>query len=481
MEERQVLAVDLGASGGRVILGRFDGEKIEQKELHRFDNDPVFLNGTMYWDFLRLIHEIKQGLIKAKPYGKIDSIGVDTWGVDFGLIDRQGNLLENPVHYRDKRTEGMMERAENLIPEEEFYGLAGTQMMEINTVYQLMALGENRPGLLERADRLLMMPDLINFYLCGKACTEYSMATTTQLLDVKSRCWSKTIMERLGLPERIFQEVVPSGTRLDFLRKDICEELDLGAEQEAMEVIAVAGHDTQCAMAAVPAKEKDFIFLSCGTWSLFGTELDTPIVSGQARKGGLTNEGGYGGKISFLKNIIGTWLIQESRRQWMREGKRYSYGELEELALEAAKAEQKPPCIIDPEAPEFVPAGNMPKRIREYAQRTGQKPPLTPGEVVRCINESLAVKFAETKKEIEACTGKKYEKIFLVGGGAQSAMLCQLTADRCGCQVDAGPVEATVLGNMGIQLLTLGAVEEKGQLRDIVRKSADIKSYRPRM
>ncbi|MFR3761811.1 MAG: rhamnulokinase, partial [[Clostridium] symbiosum] len=261
MNHKNVLAVDFGASSGRVMLGNFDGNRISIQELHRFPNDPVILNGTMYWDFLRLFFEVKQGLIKAKKYGKIDSIGVDTWGVDFGLIDKEGNLLENPVHYRDARTVGMLEKSFSKMDKDRFYQITGSQFMEINTVFQLMALMEKRPGLLERASRLLMMPDLFNYYLCGAQVSEYSIASTTQMLDARTKMWSKEVLESLGIPERILGSIVPCGTRLGLMKNGICQELGI----EPGEVIAVSGHDTQSALAAVPARDKDFIFISCGT------------------------------------------------------------------------------------------------------------------------------------------------------------------------------------------------------------------------
>ena len=316
MSHKNVLAVDFGASSGRVMLGNFDGNRLSIQEIHRFPNDPVILNGTMYWDFLRLFYEVKQGLMKAKKYGKIDSIGVDTWGVDFGLIDKEGNLLENPVHYRDARTAGMLEKSFGKMDKDRFYQITGSQFMEINTVFQLLALLEKRPGLLEGTSRLLLMPDLFNYYLCGAQVSEYSIASTTQMLDARTKMWSKEVLESLGIPERILGGIVPCGTRLGFIKNGICQELGI----EPMEVIAVAGHDTQSALAAVPARDKDFIFISCGTWSLFGTELDEPVINGVSERLNITNEGGCQGKISFLKNIIGLWLIQESRRQWIREG-----------------------------------------------------------------------------------------------------------------------------------------------------------------
>lgn len=469
--EKKVLAFDFGASGGRAMCGTFDGEKITIEELHRFSNDPVILNGTMYWDVLRLFFEIKQGLIKAKKCGHIESIGIDTWGVDFGLIDSEGRLLENPVHYRDARTEGMLEESFHLIDKKRFYEITGNQFMEINTAFQLLYLLKNRKDLLERADKMLLMPDLFNYFLTGEKKAEYSIASTTQLLDAKEGKWSDEVISALGLPKEIFPEIVPTGTKIGQLSEEICGELGL----DRIDVIAAAGHDTQAAMVAVPASEDDFIFLSCGTWSLLGTELETPIINEKSEFYNITNEGGYGRKTSFLKNIIGLWCIQESRRQWIREGQEYGFGELEKMAA----ASEPLKCFIDPDAPEFTPAGNIPERIREYCRRTGQAVPETIGEVVRCINESLAMKYRQVVEEIKDCTGKDYQTIYIVGGGTQSALLCQFTANACGCRVSAGPVEATVLGNVALQLMATGEIGSLKEARKIVRRSQDIKIYEP--
>lgn len=470
-KETKVLAVDFGASSGRVMLGTFDGNKITAKEIHRFSNDPVIVNGTMYWDVLRLFHEIKQGLIKAKAYGSVDSIGVDTWGVDFGLLDEKGYLLENPVHYRDSRTEGMVEKGFTLIPRERFYELTGNQFMEINTAFQLLALKEQRPELLDRADCLLLMPDLFNYFLSGVKKSERSIVSTTQMSDPLTPGWVMEVAEKFGIPEKILTEVVPTGTLLGPIRKEIQEELGIGD----MDVVAVAGHDTQCALTAVPSKEDNFIFVSCGTWSLFGTELEKPVLTKQSEELNITNETGTDGKTSFLKNIIGLWLIQESRRQWIREGKEYSFSELEKLA-EAAEPFQS---FIDPDAPEFNPAGNVPKRIREYCERTGQKVPQTEGEIVRCINESLALKYRYALEEIKACTGKDYHAIHMVGGGIQSKLLCRFTAYASGIPVIAGPVEATVFGNIAIQLMSKGVIKDLKEAREVIANSEAPTVYEP--
>ena len=468
---RKVLAFDFGASGGRAMICAFDGEKISMEEIHRFSNDPVTVQGTMYWDVLRLYHEIKQGLIKSKEHGGAESLAVDTWGVDFCLIGKDGRMLENPVHYRDSRTAGMMERSQKYLSRDELYTITGNQMMEINTLFQLLSLKEERPELLERADAVLLMPDLFHYLLSGRMCSELSIASTTQLMDAREKTWSPRVLEAFGFRPEWFRPIVPTGTVLGPVSAELREELGL----PEMQVIAAAGHDTQCALAAVPAEEKDFVFLSCGTWSLLGTELDEPLIDENSRRLDITNECGLVGKTSFLKNIIGLWLIQESRRQWMRENQTYSFSELEEMAASCAPFAS----LIDPDDPVFTPAGDIPQRIRDYCRRTGQHVPQSPGEIVRCINESLAFKYRHAVEELSACTGRPYHSLYMIGGGTKSEQLCTFTANACGFPVIAGPAEATVLGNAAIQLCALGAISGLPEIRKIVRASEPVRRYEP--
>lgn len=470
--DKKVLAFDFGASSGRAMLGTFDGEKIHIEEIHRFSNDPVIVNGTMYWDVLRLFFEIKQSLIKAKAHGKIDSIGIDTWGVDFALLDEHGQMLENPIHYRDGRTSGMIEKSFEKISKDEFYDITGNQFMELNTAFQLLSLKEKRSHLLERADVMLLMPDFLNYLLTGVKVTESSIASTTQLYDARNRKWSDEVIEKLGIPSRLFTDIVPSGTIIGKISEDISEELKI----DMFDVIAVAGHDTQCALVSVPTQEDDFVFLSCGTWSLLGTEISEPIINEKSSNYNITNEGAYGDRASFLKNIIGLWLVQESKRQWEREGKSYSFSELEAMAKEAEPFRS----FIDPDDPLFVPAGNIPERIRDYCRKTNQPEPRNEAEIVRCINESLALKYRYSLEEIEDCTGRIYSTIYMVGGGIQSELLCQMTANACRSYVSAGPVEATVLGNIAIQLLATGEIKDLKEARHIISESQLIKRYTPK-
>lgn len=468
---KRVLAFDFGASSGRAIIGTLDNGKITLNEVHRFSNDPVTVNGTFYWDVLRLFHEIKQGLLKAKQAGGFDSIGIDTWGVDFGLLDKDGVLLENPVHYRDKRNIGMVEKAAKYIGKDEMYKLTGIQFMDFNTAFQLLSIKENRPELLARAQSLLFMPDLFAYFLTGNKVSEYSIATTSQLVDINTRDWSKEMLEKLGLPEKIFNRIVPSGSVTGYLSDEICEELGL----EKVPVIAVCGHDTQSAVTAVPSEKEDFAFISSGTWSLFGTETKKPIVNDLSYSFNVTNEGGFGYSTAFLKNICGLWLIQESRRQWIREGKEYSYAELEKAALR-----EKPFArFIDPDAPEFAVPGNLPARITEYCRRTGQSVPENEGQTVRCIYESLALRYRAVLEGIEKCTGKNYDSLNVVGGGTKDTLLCKMTADACNITVYAGPIEATVMGNVAVQLISGGDIADVVEARRIIANSGQLKCYSP--
>ena len=468
---KRVLAFDFGASSGRAIVGVFDGEKIELREVHRFSNDPVKINGTFYWDVQRLFFEIKQGILKAKEDGGFDSIGIDTWGVDFGLLRKDGTLVENPVHYRDARNDGMVEFAKKYMSQEEMYDITGIQFMDFNTIFQLLSLKENRPYILEEADKLLFMPDLLSYMLSGVKSTEYSIATTSQMVDLKTRNWSDKILDTFGIKKDLLTDIVPTGAVIGQLSDDICEELGV----PKADVISVASHDTQSAITAAPCEYEDFAFISCGTWSLFGTEVKEPIINDASKKLNVTNEGGYDYTIAFLKNICGLWLIQESRRQWIREGKEYSYAELEKMALECEPFK----CFIDPDAPEFAPMGNIPERVRKYCEKTGQYVPQTVGEIMRCIYESLALKYRLTFDGIKDCTEKEYDRIHVMGGGTKDKLLLQMTAQSCNVNVYGGPIEATALGNIAVQLMSSGAISDIKEARKIIAQGENLKPYTP--
>ncbi|MBR3594481.1 MAG: rhamnulokinase [Clostridia bacterium] len=471
METKRVLAFDFGASSGRAMIAELKDGKIEMKEIHRFANDPVLVGKRLSWDILRLYHEIKQGIVLAVQDGGFDAIGIDTWGVDFGLINRHGELIGNPANYRDTRTEGMPEEVYKIIPESEIYSTAGIQKMNFNTLYQLYYLAKYRPEVLAEAETFLMIPDLFAYFLTGKKRLEYTNASTTNILDAKSKKIDAGMLERLGIKSDIFPEMIFPGEAYGNLLPEICEELHC----ESVPVIAVPTHDTASAVYAVPTKEKDYAYISCGTWSLFGTVVDEPILSEESRKIGFTNEGAHDGKIRYLRNIMGLWLIQQSRGEWKRQGLNVSFDEMEN----SARAAEPFKCFVNPDAVDFVAPGNMPKRVTEFCKRTGQFVPETMGEVLRCIYQSLAMKYRLAIEEMQSITGKKYECIYMIGGGIKDKLLCQLTADACGIKVMAGPVEATVTGNIVTLFGAFGLIENETEAKDIIINSTDVKTFMP--
>ncbi len=458
-ETKTVLAFDFGASSGRAIKAEFDGKTLTCKEIHRFENCPIQQDGHFRWDFDALAAEVNRGIEKA---GCFDSIGFDTWGVDFGLLDADGRLLEAPVHYRDSRTEGMVEKALEQVDADALYSATGTQIMGINTLFQLLALKEQQPQLLQKAQTLLFMPDLFAYAVSGCKACEQTIASTAQLLDLSSGRWNTALMEKLGIPSRLFLPVTPTGTVL-------------GSLANGSKIVSVAGHDTQCAVAAMPSCEQDAAFLSCGTWSLLGCELEKPVLTKESRELGLSNEMGANGKINYLKNIIGLWLIQESRREWRRQGQEYSYADLERLAL----AEAPLRCFIDPDDPMFTPPGDIPGRVQEYCRKTGQYVPQTVGQVMRCIYESLALKYRFALDQLETVTGKHFSVLHILGGGTKDGLLCRMTASSIGRRVVAGPIEATALGNIIIQLVALGALSSVEEGRLLIARTENVTEYLP--
>ena len=461
--ERRALAIDFGASSGRAILGVIDGEKIQLQEIHRFDNEPVLANGTLYWDILRLWHETKLGMRLAESAGGFETLGIDTWGVDFGLIDKDGYLLENPIHYRDARTADSIKSVSQKIDLRTLYEMSGIQIMSINTIFQMDALQRGRPALLQHAEEMLFIPDLLGYFLTGKKYAELSIASTSQFLQPYTKEWNLPLLEKLSVSPRLLPRLIDTGSTIGTIKKEICEELSITPKT----LVAVAEHDTASAVAAVPATDENFIFISCGTWSLFGTELSSPSISEQSRMYNLTNEVGYGRTTRFLKNISGLWLIQESRRQFKREGKSYSYAEMEQLARKSRPFA----CFIDPDAPQFAAQGDIVQRVRQFCKDTGQYVPQTDGEVIRCIYESLAMKYRKVLHEIETCTKRHFSTIHLVGGGTKDGFLCQMTADSTGRVVQAGPIEATALGNLSVQWIAQGAISDISHARRIIARS----------
>ena len=467
------LAIDLGAGSGRAMVGQFDGSRVQLSEVHRFPNGGVRLPDGLHWDALRLWSSIRQGIQAASQFSphKLSSLGLDTWGLDFALLDKNDALLGNPYHYRDNRTDGMLEEAFRRVPKEEIYEKTGIQLIQLNSLYQLLSMVIEDSPQLDAAETYLMMPDLFNFWLTGEKVSEFSEATTSQCYDPRKGDWAWSLLKKLKIPTHIFPEIVPPGTVLGELRPWVAE----GAEGEAPVVIAPGCHDTASAVAAVPAEDEDFIYISSGTWSLIGAEIDEPIINEKSLRYDFTNEGGLERTFRFLKNIDGMWLLEESRRAWASEGKEYSYGDLTEMAAQA------PPLrsLIDPDDDVFLKPGDMPARIRTFCRESGQPVPETEGSVIRCALESLALKYRWVTERLEEIRGRRLEPIHIVGGGSQNGLLNQFTADATGHWVVTGPVEATATGNVLAQLITLGQIGSMWEGREIVRQSFDLTTYEP--
>ena len=472
MAQKRMLAIDLGASSGRGIIGTFDGKKISLSEIHRFSNDPVMTVGGFFWDTYRLLHEIKTAVLASSADGGAETLAVDTWGCDYGYLDRKGVLLSNPYHYRDSRTDGVPEYIfKNLIPRDELYGITGIQSMNFNTLYQLIADKRDRPWLPETADKVLNMPDLLGYLLTGQMKSEYTIVSTGSLLDAKKRDWAYGLFDRVGLRSSLFCDLVEPGYDLGPLLPFIEEETG----KTGVRVVKVGSHDTASAVLSVPAEKGDFLYISSGTWSLMGTENPEPVLGGGALKYDFTNEGGVFGTIRLLKNIMGLWLEQECRRQWTREGTKYSFDELTAAALKCAPLRS----VINPDDALFAPAGNMPERIRQYCRSTGQPVPESVGEIVRCIFESLALRYRWTAEKLEEMTGRHYPVINIVGGGTKEETLSRFAADASGKTVCAGPVEATAAGNIAMQAIAAGEIGDIWQAREVIRNSFEVKEYAP--
>jgi rhamnulokinase len=470
---RKLLAFDLGAESGRGVLGLFDGQHLQLEVIHRFANTPVRVLGALYWDVLNLYHEMLQTLRRcAAEHGALDSLGVDTWGVDFGLLGRDGTLLGNPHHYRDPHTEGVMEAALARVPRLEIYRQTGLQFMRFNTLFQLMALQRDRSPLLDSAETLLLMPDLFHYFFTGLKVNELTNASTTQLLDPVSRKWAYGLVEQLGLPGKLLGTLVQPGTMLGPLRAGVASDTGINPAP----VIATATHDTAAAVAAVPATARSWAYISSGTWSLMGVELAAPLLTESALGYNFTNEGGYGGTVRFLKNIMGLWLVQECRRAWERAGTSHTYEQLMRLA------EMAPPflSLVNPNDECFILPTAMPAALADYCHRTGQPVPADVAATVRCALESLALAYRQVLDRLEELSGKRLETIHIVGGGSQNTLLCQLTADACNRPVLAGPVEATAIGNVLVQAIGLGLLGSLADGREVVRRSFEVQEYTPK-
>ncbi len=466
------LALDLGAESGRAILGTITQGKLELEELHRFPNTPVRIPQGLYWDTFRLWHEIQQGMGVAGRERRLalDGVGIDTWGVDFGLFGADGALVDNPRHYRDARNNGAPEKFFAVVPKQEVFARTGIQFMQFNSLFQLYAIKLTAPAVLSVARKLLFMPDIFNYWLTGVAKAELTIASTSQCYNPAERRWATELLEQAGLPASILPEIIAPGTRLGPIRPEVAEATGLEASTPAF---ATAGHDTASAVAAVPAEGDGWCYISSGTWSLMGVELDEPVINERSLADNLTNEVGAEGKIRFLKNIAGLWLLQECRRAWSLEGRTYSYAELAEMAGKA-----KPfTAVISPDA--FLEPGRIPERIAEFCRSTGQQEPDQPGEMARTILESLALRYRQVLEALEALLGYRIKVIHIVGGGSRNQVLNQFVADATGRRVIAGPSEATAAGNVLVQAIGSGLLTGLAEARRVVRDSFPLQVVEP--
>jgi len=486
--ERRYIAVDLGAESGRVMLGVVSADKLGLEEVHRFSNGPVEQDGSLRWDFARLLSEIKTGIGKAagRAGGEVAGIGVDSWGVDFGLLDEKGKLIENPYHYRDSRTNGMLDKAFGLMPKRNIYEHTGIQFLQFNSVYQLLSMRLSNSPVLAKANRLIFIANLVSYFLSGNPCAEYTLASTSQLMDMKTGKWSQAIFEKMNLPMGIMPDVIGPGKIIGKLTKKVAGEIGYGE----IPVIAVGSHDTASAVAAVPAspdshqanrggpadEKTNWAYLSSGTWSIIGIETPKTIINDKTFAHQFTNEGGVEGTIRLLKNIMGLWLVQECRRQWQKDGEALSYAQLTAMAEKARPFA----ATVNIYTGEFLAPGNMPRRINEHLAKNGQQPIKDKGQMVRVLLECLAMKYREEMNRLEEVAGKKIDCLHVVGGGSQNELLNQFTANAIGKKVVAGPVEATAVGNVLMQARATGQIKRLADGRGLVRNSFSLKEYQPK-
>ena len=473
MSRKVYLAADVGAGSGRVLAAVYEDRKIRFEEIRRFDNQPISLNGSLHWQITRIFSEVKHGILEAvQQYGDdVISIGVDTWGVDFGLLDRKGRALGIPYCYRDQRTDGMGTVSESIMPQSERYSIAGIQHLHFNSIYQLLAESRLESNNLAIADKLLFIPDLINFWLCGVACNEITIASTSELLDAKTGKWSETMIDRFGFPKALFGNLVEPGVVLGKLLPDIAEIV----KSDKIVVVATPSHDTAAAVAACPLSSPDSIYISSGTWSLMGVESEVCQTTEIANQMGLTNERGVEGTTRLLKNISGFWIFQQCKRDWDLQGLELGYDDLRNMATAEAPFQ----AYLDPNDPLFEKPGNMVTRVNQYFKETGQDVEATPALICRSIFEGLALSYRRVIQGIQHVTGKTYDTIHIMGGGSQNAFLNQLTADATGCKVLAGPLEGSSLGNVLAQLKADGEIETIRSGRSIIVNSFELQTFEP--
>jgi rhamnulokinase len=478
MAQKAYLAVDMGASSGRHVLGLFDGQQLRLEEVYRFENGAVDVAGRLYWDLLGLWSHVRQGMRAAcNKFGKdVVSVGVDTWGVDFGLLGRNDELLGNPYQYRDSRTNGMMEKAFGIVSREEIFRHTGLQFMQFNTLYQLLAMKLSASPLLDMAETMLMIPDLFHWLLTGVKCNEMTEASTSQFFNPIQGDWSTELLQKFSLPTNILSKITQPGTTLGLLRSNVANECGLTNTK----VVLPGTHDTASAVMAVPAKSRpgvrpDWCYISLGTWALMGIESPQPVVNDSVLKLNFTNEGGVGGTTRLLKNITGLWIVQECRRIWNQAGDNHDWESLNQLGA----VEQPLQAFINPDAQDFMAPNDMPEAIRSFCSRTGQKVPESKGAVLRCALESIAMKFRHVLGMCEELAGGRLETIHIVGGGTKNRQLCQAAADACGRRVVAGPVEATATGNLMMQAVAAGDVASIAEAREVIRRSFPVEEFEP--
>ena len=468
------LAIDIGAESGRTIVGTLAESQLTLTETHRFANGPVRVPDGLHWDVLRLWSDIKEGIGRSstKIDNKLDSIGLDTWAVDFALLDKNKSLLSDPFHYRDTRTDGMLAEAFTRMPRAEIFSNTGIQFMQINTLYQLLAMSMQRSPLFDIAKTFLTIPDLFNFWLSGEITNEFTNATTTQCFDPRKRAWATQVLTAMEIPSHLFGPVTDPGIRIGTLLPSLAEETGAGA----VPVVLPACHDTGSAVVAVPAKNQDFAWISSGTWSIMGAEVREPSLSAKALEYNFTNEGGVFGTWRLSKNIMGLWLVQECRREWIRAGEEMSFDALTQLAAESEAFMS----VIDPDVDEFIHPGDMPGRIQKFCVDTNQRVPQTKGQIIRVALESIALKYRLVLERLEELTGKRFDPIHIIGGGTKNKLLNQFAADSTGRTVVAGPVEATAIGNILMQSIGTKHLGSLADAREVVRASFEPEIYEPK-
>ncbi|MDQ0300095.1 rhamnulokinase [Salibacterium salarium] len=467
-----VLAFDIGAGSGRALLADIKDNRLVMKEVHRFDNTPVQISKRLQWDVHRLYYEVKQGILEAKKTGEtLEAMAIDTWAVDFGLLGSDGELLRSPYHYRDSHTDGVMEDFhQHVLSKRKIFDKTGIQFLPFNTIYQLYAMYQTKSPLFNEAEDLLLMPDLLRYFLTGVKKTEFTNATTTQLFNPVTMDWDEELVNAAGIDKDLFQEIAMPGTVIGELSASVCEELDV----EPIPVIAAGEHDTASAVAGIPAMDQDFAYISCGTWSLMGTEVKNPIINEKSFNWNFTNEGGVHDTFRLLKNIMGLWILEECKRIWEYE-EPVDYNQL----LKEAEDVESFQCFIDPDDFQFLHPTNMPQQIQQYCKDTNQVVPETRGEIIKCVLESLAFKYRYVFERTQSLAGTPFYGLHMVGGGIKNELLCQYTSNALGKPVWAGPIEGSAIGNIMVQLMAIGKVENLAQARLITLKTTEMQYYFP--